>query len=282
MYLSLNDTIHIWNLVCWPPFLPPKRSGGMKSTCCVHSAAPGGGGPRRTVSTRGHRGERSEGGGREAFWLIIQILLRMLQRADGMWHFKRPPGQRAFELWPLNCGFFFSLPHKGREQRGRAKVAPPVPHSVVRKRSAIWSGWGASGGGGSFWSGAPCLGPGGRDATTPLRHLCRERIIVFIHVLRHLNLENNMHIHRDRCGKPRRVWKPSCLISPEPLVMRAAPPPPYLLLLWLEHKRKPRKRKKKKKRENSPQPIHITPGGWFGLLLFQSLSGCNQFSCHFE
>lgn len=39
-----------------------------------------------------------------AFWLIIQILPRMLQRTDGMWRFKRSVGQRAFELWPLNCG----------------------------------------------------------------------------------------------------------------------------------------------------------------------------------
>lgn len=71
------------------------RRHEVNSLCwlCALGRAHGG-----TVPSPGH----CEGG--EAVWLIIQILLRMLQRTDGMWRFKRSVGQRAFELWPLNCG----------------------------------------------------------------------------------------------------------------------------------------------------------------------------------
>lgn len=68
------------------------------------------------------------GGGVDLLWegLIIQILLRMLQRTDGMWRFKRSLGQRAFELWPLTPASLTKAGDKG----GWAKVAPPGLHSM--------------------------------------------------------------------------------------------------------------------------------------------------------
>lgn len=86
------------------------RRHEVNSLCwlCAWGRAHGG-----TVPSSGHW----EGG--EAFWLIIQILLRMLQRTDGMWRFKRSVGQRAFELWPLNCG---------SSQRPETKGGEPTLH----------------------------------------------------------------------------------------------------------------------------------------------------------